>query len=159
MDALPWFWIWVVLAALLCIGEMISLSFFMLPFAIGAAAAAILYAFGVDLLIQWIVFVLVSVAALVALRPVANRITRNTGVKSGVERLIGSIGEVIEGNPPEGLIRIRVEREEWNASVEGGATARARLSIGANVEVLAIDGTRLVVREIIEPSPEAENLS
>ena len=141
MEALPWFWVWIALAAILFIGEMFTLSFFLLPFAIGAAVAAIANVFGADLVVQWVLFILVSLVALIALRPVANRISNPVNVPSGAERLIGSVGEVIEGKAPEGLVRIRVEREEWNASVEdGGAVA-----IGSKVKVTAIEGTRLEV--------------
>jgi len=141
MEALPWFWIWVMLAAGLCIGEMFSLSFYLLPFAVGALAAAIANVLGADLIVQWVLSVAVSIIALAALRPVAKRTTKSVKVRSGVERLIDSVGEVIEGNAPEGLLRIRVEREEWNAEIEGGGKA----SIGSKVRVTAIDGTRLMV--------------
>ena len=141
MEALPWFWIWVLLAAVLCIGEMFTLSFFLLPFAVGAAVTAIANVLGANVIVQWVIFVVVSVVALVALRPVARRITKPTNIRSGVERLIGSVGEVIEGQAPEGLIRIRVEREEWNASFEDGC----RPDIGSKVKVIGVDGTRLIV--------------
>jgi membrane protein implicated in regulation of membrane protease activity len=143
MESLPWFWIWLVLAAALCIGEMFTLSFFLLPFAIGAAVSAIAHILGADLLVQWILFVAVSVLALIALRPVVKRITKNVDGRTGAERLIGSVGEVIEGDAPQGLVRIRVEREEWNASVEDGS----QLAIGTPVVVHKIDGTRLIVSE------------
>ncbi|MCL1798890.1 MAG: NfeD family protein [Eggerthellaceae bacterium] len=143
MEALPWFWIWVVLAAALCVGEMLTASFFLLPFAVGAGVAAITYALGGGLVAQWLLFIAVSLVALIALRPLANRISKNSGVKSGVERLIGSVGEVIDGQAPGGLVRIRVEREEWNAGTESGALP----VIGSLVEVVAIEGTRLIVKE------------
>ena len=142
MGAINWFWIWVVLAAMLCVGEMLSLSFFMLPFAVGALFAAIANAFKADLAIQWGVFIVLSVIALIALRPVARRVTRrSSNKKSGAERLIDNVGEVIEGRAPEGLIRVRVDREEWNANVEG----KSSLPVGASIKVIGIDGTRLIV--------------
>ena len=141
MEALPWFWIWVLLAAILCIGEMFTLSFFLLPFAVGAIVTAIACVFGANIVVQWVLFIVVSVVALIALRPVARRITKPNTIRSGAERLVGSIGDVIEGQAPEGLIRIRVEREEWNASVEDCSQP----SLGSKVKVIAIDGTRLIV--------------
>jgi len=146
MEALPWFWIWVVLAAALFIGEMVTVSFFMLPFAAGAVAAAIANSFGADLVIQWVLFVGVSVIALFALRPVAKRITKPVDARSGAERLLGAAGEVIDGKAPDGLIRVRVDREEWNAEVEGGGQP----AVGSPIEVTAIEGTRLRVKEIKE---------
>ncbi|MCL2024256.1 MAG: NfeD family protein [Coriobacteriia bacterium] len=148
MDAVPWFWIWVVLAAALCIVEMLTLGFFLLPFAIGAAVAAIANFFGANLAIQWMLFVAVSVLMLVILRRFANRVTKTTNVASGVERLIGRTGEVIASHAPEGLFRVRVEREEWNASIESGEQP----AIGAKVKVISVDGTRLIVTAYDEES-------
>jgi membrane protein implicated in regulation of membrane protease activity len=147
MDALPWFWIWVVLAAVLCVGEMFTLSFFLLPFAIGAVIAAVANLVGADLLWQWAIFVVASVIALAALRPVANRVTRETGMRTGSDRLVGVVGEVIEGSPPNGMLRVRADREEWNAQLEGASPEPSQApDVGAAVEVVAIEGTRLIVR-------------
>ena len=99
METIPWFWVWVVLAAALSVGEMLTTSFFMLPFALGAAVAALIEAFGGDLVWQWVVFTVVSVVALILFRPLARRITPTTTQKSGVDRLIGMSGKVIEGSP------------------------------------------------------------
>ena len=143
MESLPWFWIWLILAALLCIGEMLTLSFFLLPFAVGAAVSAIASILGGDVLVQWILFIVVSIVSLVAMRPLVKRITKPVDGRTGVERLIGAVGEVIEGEAPQGLIRIRVEREEWNASTTDGS----RPGPGSNVIVNGIDGTRLIVSE------------
>ena len=45
MDA----WVfWVILAVILAVGEVVSLSFFLAPFAVGALAAALLDAVGVQ---------------------------------------------------------------------------------------------------------------
>ena len=141
MEAFPWFWVWIALAAILCVGEMFTLSFFMLPFAIGAAVTAVANAFGANVAVQWVVFVLVSLVALAAMRPVANRITNPVTAPTGAERLVGSVGEVIAGKAPGGLVRVRVEREEWNANIEDGS----ELDIGAKVKVVALAGTRLTV--------------
>ena len=136
------FWIWIIVAALLCIGEMLSLSFFMLPFAVGAICAAIANALGANTVVQWAIFIAVSIIALIALRPLSKRITRrSSNVKSGVDRLVDRVGEVIEGTAPIGLVRVRVEREEWNATVEDGT----ELGVGDYIRVIGIDGTRLIV--------------
>ncbi len=86
------------------------------------------------------------VVALIALRPVARRVTRKSlDTKTGVDRLVGAVGEVIEGHAPAGLIRVRVEREEWNAVLEDSREDASLLAIGSRIKVVAIDGTRLVV--------------
>jgi len=145
MEALPWFWIWVVLAAGLCIGEMLTASFFMLPFAVGAGVAAIACVLGSPLWLQFLLFLVVSIVALAALRPVAKRVTRSNVEKAGADRLLGRAGTVIAGEPHAGGFRVLVDRDEWNANTEDGTV----LGVGTQVQVLAIDGTRLIVRAVV----------
>jgi membrane protein implicated in regulation of membrane protease activity len=142
---LPWFWIWLILAAVLFIAEMLTLTFYMLPFAIGAAVAAVtsMIAPG-SVVLQWVLFIVVSVVALALLRPVARRVTRDNAEKSGVDRLVGNTALVIDGKAPAGMFRVRVDRDEWNAERVGGGVC----AVGSNVIVESVDGTRLKVREV-----------
>jgi membrane protein implicated in regulation of membrane protease activity len=148
MEALPWFWIWIVLCAVLCVGEMLTASFFMLPFAVGSGVAAIANALGAPLGLQFALLIVVSILALAALRPLANRITKNNTEKAGAERLVGSFGEVIGSaggpNARDGKreFRVLVERDEWNAVCADGTV----LSAGTEVEVLKVEGAHLIVR-------------
>ncbi|MDR1088481.1 MAG: NfeD family protein [Coriobacteriales bacterium] len=152
MEALPWFWIWIIAAALLFIGEMLTLSFFLLPFAVGAVAAAICNAVGLDLVWQIVVFIAVSVVALVALRPLARRWTRKAGAtKVGAERLVGLQGKVIEGQSQTGLFRVVVDGEPWNAATTDDTT----LKPGTFIEVLAVNSNMLLVKALPQdPSSE-----
>ncbi|MCL2806705.1 MAG: NfeD family protein [Coriobacteriia bacterium] len=145
MEELPWFWIWIVAAAVLFIGEMLSLSFFLLPFAIGAVVAAICNALGLELVWQIIVFIVVSAVSLAALRPFARRITKKaSGAKAGAERLVGMKGAVIEGQSATRDFRVKVDGEPWNASAASGAT----LVPGTPIEVLAVNSNSLVVEAL-----------
>ncbi|MDR3053127.1 MAG: NfeD family protein [Coriobacteriales bacterium] len=141
MIGFSWFWVWVILAAALCIGEMFTATFYLLPFGLGAIAAVIANALGADLLMQWLLFAAVSVVALIFLRPLARKLTRKESPKTGVERLIGMTGEVIEGTAPAGESRARVDREVWNIALRDSSAPAP----GSRVRVLAIDGTHLIV--------------
>lgn len=145
MDASTWFWVWIIAAALLFIGEMLSLSFFMLPFAVGAVVAAVLNAIGLDLVWQIVVFIVVSVASLFALRPLARRWTRHgEKTKVGAERLVGMRGKVVEGKSQSGLFRVIVEGEPWNATTEEGVV----LEPGTDIEVLLVSSNTLIVKAL-----------
>jgi len=71
---------------------------------------------------------------------------RNAPVVTGVERLVGAEGVVIEALEPRGQIRVRAE--EWGATLATGGTQV--VPVGATVRVLAIRGLTLVV----EPNTE-----
>ena len=38
---MPWIWFWVILAAVLVVGEIFTAGFFLLPFGVGAMVAAL----------------------------------------------------------------------------------------------------------------------
>lgn len=150
-----WRWLWLGTAAVFAVGEMASAgTFFLAPFAVGAVVAAVIAFLGVNLAIQWLAFVGVSVAVLAALRPLAHRFSRHGAVEGiGSKRLIGEhatvLAEIPEGVSELGLIR--VHREEWRAeSVDGTA-----VPAGAKVRIVELRGTRVVVvPESITSSPE-----
>jgi membrane protein implicated in regulation of membrane protease activity len=145
-----WFWVWVLLAAILMIAEIFTAGFFLLPFGIGAAVAALLEFLGVSVGWQWAAFVIVSAAMLVVLRRYADRLTHEPPIRTGADRLVGKTGTVIADivhNTPGGMVRI--EREEWRAEAPDHPT----LPVGTPVVVDRIDGTYLVVH----PAPNADN--
>jgi len=142
MSELPWFWIWLIAAAMLYVGEMLTTTFFILPFAFGATIALLAQLLGADPWIQWALFVIVSVLCLVFIRPLFKRLTSKAEPEqAGVDRLIGMTGVIIEGTAPSGGNRARVAGEVWNVATENGSY----LTVGTAVRVLRVDGVYLVV--------------
>jgi membrane protein implicated in regulation of membrane protease activity len=139
-----WRWLWLVAAAVFAIGEMATPgSFFLAPFAVGAFVASLLAFGGVSVPIEWAVFLGVSIAVLVALRPVARRLDRDAvdhGV--GARRLLGRTATVLREVPAgDDVGMVRVDREEWRAqSIDGQA-----IPAGATVRVADVQGTRVIV--------------
>jgi membrane protein implicated in regulation of membrane protease activity len=143
-----WRWIWLLAAVVFGVGEMASPgTFFMLPFAVGAAVASLLAFLDLGLGVQWAAFLVVSLVILAALRPIARRLDRNEPTEGiGAKRLIGQPAHVLEDIPggSHELGLVRIHREEWRAeSVDGAPVAS-----GATVRVVDVRGTRVVVHPI-----------
>lgn len=138
-----WFWVWVLLAAILLIAEIFTAGFFLLPFGIGAAVAALLEFLGVGLAWQWAAFVSVSAIMLIVLRRYADRLTHEPPIRTGADRLVGKTGVVTKDLTSEPGGMVRVEREEWRADAPG----EQRLPAGTRVVVERVDGTHLVVTQ------------
>ena len=142
-----WFWLWLILAASLFIGEMITVTLILLPFAIGATAAWLANIIGLNLGLQWFCFAVVSIVALVSLRPLAARLTRGSNVRAGVDRLVGMDAAIVDQPAPAGMRRAKVDGELWNVILEPGFESLTEdLAVDERVYVMQIDGTRLVVR-------------
>jgi len=145
VDLNSWQWIWIAAAVILAIGEMLTAGFFLLPFAVGAAAAAILAFLGVNPILQLITFIVVSVLFLSILQRFAKRVDSHPQVDAGANRYVGSTAVVIE--PVDRLTAnglVRVETEEWRATTDQPITIPA----GAEVRVVEVRGTRLVVEPV-----------
>ncbi len=146
-----WRWVWIIAAAVFAVGEMASPgSFFLAPFAVGALVAAVLSFAGVDVAISWVVFIVVSIATLAALRPLARRLDRDAldhGV--GARRLVGMRATVLRDIPGDAeLGMVRIDREEWRAQSTDGSPIAA----GTTVRVAEVQGTRVMVAVEVPPT-------
>jgi membrane protein implicated in regulation of membrane protease activity len=149
VDEELWRWIWLGAALLFGVGEIITAGFFLLPFAVGAAAAAVLAFAGVNPAVQGIVFVVGSVLALVAMRRFADR-TDTDQPTVGANRMVGARAVVLERiDRVAGTGRVRVATEVWRATTDGAAIEPG----GGEVRVLDVRGTRLVVEPVESPAP------
>lgn len=151
---LTWFWFWVALAVIFIVGEIFTLGFFLLPFGIGAAVVAVATWFGLDLVAQWILFLVVSVPALLMVKRFADRMTRDREpLQVASDRAIGKTGLVLEVIQPHGGGgRVRVGLEEWRAQPE----APVIIPADAVVEVVRVEGTHLIVRQQAAPKHSEE---
>jgi membrane protein implicated in regulation of membrane protease activity len=133
----------VIAAAAFALMEMRHVRLFFLPMAIGAAVAAAFAFGGVSVGIEWIVFVVVSLVTLFALRPLAHRIGRTSAqLTAGSNRWVGQEGLVLEDVPAHGWGGwVQVGREKWRAASGLAATIPA----GAHVLVTDMDGAHVVV--------------
>ena len=140
VDNETWRWLWTGLALVMGIGEIFTAGFFLLPFAIGAAAAAILAWLGVALLPQWLVFFGVSLFAMMYLRRFITRQDQMEQPAVGANRWINAKGIVLESIDPVAAIgMVRILGEEWRATSDGPIPA------GTQVVVTEVRGARLVV--------------
>lgn len=143
VDVEIWRWVWVGAAVVLGVAEMVTGGFFLLPFTVGAIGAAALSFLGVTVPVQLLVFIIVSLLALLGLQRFAKK-EDEVQHAVGANRFINRTGRVIaEIDPISGLGKVRMETEEWRATTDGDI-----IPPGAAVRVLEVRGTRLVVEEI-----------
>ena len=111
-------------------------------FAVGALAAALTGVLGADTVAQFCVFLVVSVALLVFVRPVALRhLRRGPAVRMGIEALTGAQALVLE-QVDEHDGRIKLQGEVWSArSYEPGRV----FAPGQQVNVARIDGATALI--------------
>ncbi|HZN87532.1 MAG TPA: NfeD family protein [Thermoleophilaceae bacterium] len=136
-----WVW-WMVAAGALAVGEIFTLSFFLGPISVAAVAAAIVALAGAGVGIQWIVFIVVSLASLLVLRPIARRHLRTPAqLRTGTAALVGGSALVLERVDRDGG-QVKIAGEIWTArSYDEDETFEP----GARVEVMKIEGATALV--------------
>jgi membrane protein implicated in regulation of membrane protease activity len=143
VDNEVWRWMWTIFAIVLAVGEIFTAGFFLLPFAIGAGAAAILAWAGAAVLAQWLVFFGLSVVSLAYLRRFISRQDEGEQPRIGANRWIGLDGVVLEDiDPVHGGGMVKVESEEWRA------VAPQPIMAGQKIVVTDVRGARLVVEPL-----------
>jgi membrane protein implicated in regulation of membrane protease activity len=141
----PWV-LWLIAAVLLAVGEIATMGFFLAPFAAGALVAMITSAAGAGTAINLIVFLLVSVVALGALRPVARAHKRQPALsRTGTAALVGKPAMVLERIAnDEGVGCVRLDGEVWTARAYDEDEV---IEQGKRVQVIEIRGATALVSE------------
>ncbi|MFE2538376.1 NfeD family protein [Streptomyces sp. NPDC059371] len=141
-DINAWVW-WLIGAAGLGIPLVVTAmpEFGMLS--VGAVAGAVAAGLGGGVVVQTLVFVVVSVALIAVVRPIATRHrTRRPELATGIEALKGKQAIVLERVDSSGAGRVKLGGEIWSArSLDGGQA----YEVGQEVDVVDIDGATAIV--------------
>jgi membrane protein implicated in regulation of membrane protease activity len=140
MDA----WIvWLLIGVALGVGEVLTLSLFLGPFAVGGLAASAAAGLDAGLAVQVLVFAAVTVALLGLVRPVAVRHLRQpSSTRTGAQALVGRTAVVTRAlDGPELAGQVRLDGEVWTARSAG----QDPVAEGETVTVLEIRGATAVV--------------
>ncbi|MGH3343424.1 MAG: NfeD family protein [Carbonactinosporaceae bacterium] len=136
--------LWLVAAGALGVAEIFTVSLVFLMLAGGAVAAGLvdLAVPGAGLSVQVVAFVVVSVALLAVVRPVARRhLYHSPEIRTGVAALEGAQALVLERvDAQDG--RVKLAGEVWSARSYDG---QAVLEPGRSVDVIKIEGATALV--------------
>lgn len=140
--------IWLGIVIVLIVVEIITLGLTTIWFAGGAAVACIAALLGTSMLVQVILFMVVSVVLLFATRPMAMKYMNKNRTKTNAESLIGK--EAVVTQPIENLKaqgQVMVNGMEWTART---ATEGERIEKDTIVAIERIDGVKLIVKRKTE---------
>jgi membrane protein implicated in regulation of membrane protease activity len=136
--------IWLIAAGVLGVAEMHQGAFYLAPFALGAALAAIVSLLGAGAALSAVVFVAASAIVFATLRPVARRHRQlPPSIRTGAAALVGRPAIVLERIAnDEGVGCVRIGGEVWTArSYDDDEVFDA----GERVEVVEIRGATALV--------------
>jgi len=125
----------------LLIVELITINLVSIWFAIGAIAA-----FGSSfvfdsIIIQTVVFIVVSIISLLVTKPLIKKFKLSETVPTNLDRVIGREAIVTKEITKDYYGEVKVLGTVWTACCE------KKVEVGTKVKVLAIDGVKLIVRK------------
>lgn len=136
--------LWLVAMIAFIVIEGISYQLMSIWMAVGAGAALVAHLLGADFVVQFVIFIVVSVALIIFTRPFANRFLNSKNEKTNVDNLLGKKAVVIAAiDNIKGTGTIKLGGIEWSARAED----ESKISEGEIVEVVKVEGVKLIVRK------------
>ena len=137
--------------------EVATLGLTSIWFAGGAAVAVIVAAFHGPVWLQILLFFAVSLLLLFFTRPIAVRYFNRDRVRTNVESMIGRQAIVTsEIDNLQGIGQVTVGGQEWSARTEADGM---NLQLGTVVDIVAVNGVKLIVKVDPQMAKVTENLS
>ena len=136
--------VWTTIVVAAVVAEALIPGLVAIWFVPGGVASLILSLFSVDLWIQVVVFLALSIAFLLCSRLIFRRLVAKPTTKTNIDAVIGEkciVTERVENLA--GCGQVKVKGMEWSArTIDENDT----LSVGDVVTVVAIEGVKLIVR-------------
>ena len=134
--------VWLALMIVFLVAETATVTVTTIWFALGALAAMIAALLGAQVWLQSVIFGVVSVALLLALRPLVKKYINPKHTRTNIDAVIGSQGVVVEKiDNIAGTGRVKLGGMEWSARSTAGET----IEPGAVVNVDRIEGVKVFV--------------
>ena len=134
----------IIIIVVLTILEATSVNLTTIWFVVSGIAALIISFFNDSFLLQFGVFVVLGVILLVTTRPLLKKLIKVNPIKTNLDRVIGMRGIVTSKIEPFVIGEVKVDGKKWSAVSE------EIIEEDSTVEVLKIDGVKLIVKKVEE---------
>ena len=134
--------VWLIIAGLFFIGEIITVGFLVFWFGVGALIAMIVSFFTSNIIIQTTVFVISSAILLLATKPFVKKFVDVKPTKTNAFSIIGKKALVTKEINSHSVGQIKINGEVWSAESQDNDT----IEEGSEVEILGINGVKAIFK-------------
>ena len=134
--------IWIAAIVIFGVVEAATVGLVSIWFVIGSAAGLIAAVLDAPIWLQVVVFFIVSIAALIATRPLVRKLGSKGGTATNADRVLGGtarVTETIDNTIPSG--EVYIDGKTWTARSESGAV----IAPETLVKVIRLEGVKLYV--------------
>ena len=137
---------WIIISIICLILELSSGDFFIMCFAIGAAASSLLAGCGLSMTWQIVAFAIVSALSLLLVRPALIKKLHQPHRErlSNAEAMIGQEGRVSEDIESNGYGRVAIDGDDWKACSSDGSA----ISKNTRVRVIKMESIIITVEPV-----------
>lgn len=132
---------WLILFVILIIIEICTINLTTIWFAFGSLLAYVTSLFTDNIMIQTSVFLVISIIALLLTRPIVKKYLLNKPSRTNADMLIGKTGIVTKEISKNSIGEVKIDGKYWSAK------ANKKIKEGSKVEILSIEGVKLIVLE------------
>lgn len=137
--------LWIIVAVGSIIIELVTLgNLICIWFSLGALFSLVLSLLKVGEIIQYVAFFIVSIVAMLIIRPLANKYLRGNTVPTNSDRLIGQKTQLLEPINLNSWGKVSISGVDWSCVSEDNSP----IEKDAIVKIVAIDGAKLIVKKI-----------
>ena len=138
-------YVWLILAGIFAIGEVLTTSFLIFWLSLGSLIAMVVSFFIPDIIVQTTIFLISSVILILATKPLVKKFANIETVKTNAEAIIGKKGLVTKDiNSINSTGQVKIEGELWSAI----GINDMDIPKDTEVEVNEIKGVKVVVTPI-----------
>ena len=138
---MPMWYVWLALAIILSLLEILTPGFFLLCSGIACLAGMLASMAGLSLTVQILVFSTALILVIAFLRPVLGKFTKKS--RTNAERMLGRRAELTEASSPNEKGKLRMDGVDWPV------TSDKELPRGTMVEITGLEGITLHVKEVL----------
>lgn len=132
---------WFIAFLVLLFIEIITVNLVTIWFAVGSLAALFVSFFSDSIVLQVVVFILVSVFVLLITKPLMKKFKSFQVTPTNSDRVIGKIGDVTKKIEKNKYGEVKIFGNTWTAYSD------EEIEVGSKVKVLEIEGVKLIVKK------------
>ncbi len=136
-------WVWVAIFLVTILIEVFSLELDCVWFSVGSLVAFILALCKVNITIQIVVFLIVSVVLLLSVGIICKKLLKNTKSKTNLDILIGTSHTLLKAIEAEHAGEIRVNDVVWRAVSKNGEA----IAENEKVKIVSVEGNKFIVEK------------
>jgi membrane protein implicated in regulation of membrane protease activity len=136
--------VWFSLFILAALIEMNTMDLTSIWFSVGSLLAFVLAIAGAPEWLQVTVFIVTSAVLIILVRPIAKKYLKTNVINTNTDRLVGKVAVCTKRILPGERGEVKIDGKYWMAIT----TSEDEIEVDEKIEVLAIEGVKLVVDRI-----------